>query len=164
MPFTPFHAGPHATIAFLSRGRIDLVAFLLANAVVDIEPLIVLVMGLPHALHGWSHTFALGVVLGSLSGLLCWLGRRPLTRLMNLLSLNWTPRPAKLAVSGVLGSWLHVLADSPIYADIRPFRPFLQTNPLAGTLSIETMYAICAASFVPAIILYLRSRTRHTAP
>jgi membrane-bound metal-dependent hydrolase YbcI (DUF457 family) len=59
-----------------------------------------------------------------------------------------------MALSGVLGAWLHVLFDAPVYTDIRPFYP-LQVNPLYGCLSIDTVYVICAASFVPALIIYV---------
>ena len=73
---------------------------------------------------------------------------------MTLLRLPYEPTYAKMAVSGVLGAWLHVLFDAPLYRDIKPFYP-LQANPLLGLLSSRTVYLVCSASFLPALALYL---------
>ena len=46
MPFTPFHFGPHACVAFAANKKIDIPVFILANIAVDIEPLSVMLFNL----------------------------------------------------------------------------------------------------------------------
>ena len=57
MPFTPFHFGPSATIAFPLRGKIDIPVFILANVAIGIEPLTVMILNLSYPLHGYAHSF-----------------------------------------------------------------------------------------------------------
>ena len=51
---------------------------------------------------------------------------------MSILRLPYTPTYVRMALSGVLGAWLHVLFDAPLYSDMKPFYP-LQANPLYGS-------------------------------
>jgi membrane-bound metal-dependent hydrolase YbcI (DUF457 family) len=57
-------------------------------------------------------------------------------------------------VSGVLGGWLHVAVDSPLYRDIRPLFP-IEANPVYGLVTYGTMSMICLVLYVPAIALYV---------
>jgi membrane-bound metal-dependent hydrolase YbcI (DUF457 family) len=58
-----------------------------------------------------------------------------------------------MILSGVLGTWFHVLLDAPLYTDIRPFYPF-QANPLYGLVGYGAMYLSCALCFIPAMGLH----------
>ena len=44
--------------------------------------------------------------------------------------------------AGVLGTLLHVLLDSPLYDDIRPFYP-LTANPLYNPALSSEVYGVC---------------------
>jgi len=46
MPFTPFHLGPALTIGLPLRRFIHAPTFIVANVIVDVEPFLVMVLGL----------------------------------------------------------------------------------------------------------------------
>lgn len=154
MPFTPLHFGPHALVGLSFEKRLDLPVFLGANIAVDLEPLMVMSLGLPYPLHGIFHTFPVGGLAGLVFATLCFPFRGHLNRLMKYLRLPYATSYTKMAVSGILGAWLHILFDSVMYYDITPFYPF-QANPLLGLLSPFAVRAVCAACFIPALILYV---------
>ena len=147
MPFTPYHFGPHSCVALVFKRYINLPVFVLANVVVDFEPLAVMVFNLNYPLHGYCHTFLLGSVLGIIwGGAACLLIKK--SQLINNVNI------VKVLFSALAGVWLHVVFDAPLYSDIRPFFP-LESNPLYGILSSGAVYSICTLSFIPAVILYV---------
>jgi membrane-bound metal-dependent hydrolase YbcI (DUF457 family) len=154
MPFTPFHFGAHACASLPFHRQLDVPVFIAANVVIDIEPLIVLVFKPDYPLHGYAHTLLVGGMLGLLFGLAVYPFRRWIGLLMGFLRMRYRPNWGSMAISGMLGAWLHVLFDAPLYGDIRPFYPF-QENPLLGILSPGSVYAICLVLFVPAVLLYV---------
>jgi membrane-bound metal-dependent hydrolase YbcI (DUF457 family) len=154
VPFTPFHFGPHACVSLPLHRYVDVPVFILANVVIDLEPLAVIVFNLNYPLHGYCHTLLLGGVLGLAWGAAAYPLRGLIGTAMNLVRLPYETSFAKLALSGLAGAWLHILFDSLLYHDIRPLWPSA-ANPLLGLLSHSTVYTLCAASFVPALILYV---------
>ena len=66
MPFTPFHFGPALGFGLPLRRYIHLPTFIVANVIVDLEPFLVIVLGLigKYPLHGYLHTFILAFPLG----------------------------------------------------------------------------------------------------
>jgi membrane-bound metal-dependent hydrolase YbcI (DUF457 family) len=73
---------------------------------------------------------------------------------MDILRLPYAPAYLKMALSGVAGAWLHIIFDAILYIDIRPFFPS-EANPLYGIFSHGTVYVLCSACFVPALLLYV---------
>lgn len=59
MPFTPFHLGPALCLGSPLREYIHAPTLILANVVLDIEPLIMLITGLSYPLYGYLHTHLL---------------------------------------------------------------------------------------------------------
>lgn len=153
MPFTPFHFGVHATVALPLKKRIDIPAFILANVIIDIEPLLVMIFNLNYPLHGYAHTFIGSFIIGSLWGSIAYALRGPLAKIMHFLKLPYLPALKISILSGAAGGCLHVLFDAPVYADIKPFFP-LNVNPLYGLISMPSMYLLCTLLFIPAFILY----------
>ena len=117
------------------RRFIDVPVFVLANVVVDLEPLAVRTFGFDYPYHGYCHTFLIGTLVGVVWGLVAYRGRGVLAWLMCRLHLPYQTRLPKMLISGVLGVWLHVLLDAPLYRDIRPFFP-IEANPLLGLVSL----------------------------
>ena len=154
MPFTPFHFGPAACVALPARRWIDLPVFVLANVVVDIEPLAVTLFRPDYPYHGYAHTFVIGALVGVAWAVAAYPCRRFFKRPMAILCLPYDTSFAKILVSAIAGVWLHVLLDAPLYPDIRPFFP-LQANPLYGVITRRAEYVLCAACFVPAVGLHL---------
>lgn len=154
MPFTPFHFGLHATIGLPLRRFIDVPVFILASIAVDLEPLAVMVFGLNYPLHGYCHTFLIGALVGLAWGAAAYWSRGILTAFMRTIRLEYEPTLRRALLSGILGVWLHILLDAPLYADIRPFYPVMQ-NPLYGLLSDSMIYSLCTVLFVPAGVIYI---------
>jgi membrane-bound metal-dependent hydrolase YbcI (DUF457 family) len=154
VPFTPFHFGPHACVSLPFCRHLDVSVFLAANVAVDIEPLLVLVFKLDYPLHGYCHTLLIGGLVGLALATAAYPLRNLIGTVMNFVRLPYQPTYLKMALSGVLGAWLHVLFDAPIYDDIQPFYPW-QANPLLGLVSPGAVYSICLLCFVPALILYV---------
>ena len=154
MPFTPYHFGPSGCVALPLRKYIDIPVFLLANVVIDLEPGIVLALGLNCRLHGYFHTFLFGTIIGLVWALVAYGARNSLERLMEFFGLPYETSLGKAVFSGLLGVWFHILIDSFCWEDIRPFWPSA-ANPLINLATLNTVRLLCAFSFVPAIALYL---------
>jgi membrane-bound metal-dependent hydrolase YbcI (DUF457 family) len=154
MPFTPYHFGLHASVALPLHRYLDIPVFIGANVIVDFEPLLVMTFNLDYPLHGYCHTLLIGSLVGLAWAMAAYPLRQLIGKAMNSLRLPYAPTLAKMAVSGVVGVWLHVLFDAPIYYDIQPFYP-IKANPFYGSLSLNAVYDICAACFVPALVMYV---------
>ena len=154
MPFTPFHFGPHACVSLPFYRYLDIPIFMGANVALDIEPLIVMHFNLDYPFHGYCHTLLFGGLIGLLLATVAFPFRHFIKKIMNSLRLAYTPTYAKMGLAGVLGAWLHVLFDAPLYNEMMPFYP-LQDNFLFAVVSHRGVYRLCAACFAPALLLYL---------
>jgi hypothetical protein len=153
MPVTPFHFGPSALISLTLKRWIDISVFVLANVVIDFEPLAVMVFRLDYPLHGYFHTCLIGGMLGLLWGLIAY-PLKPIWRfLMELVGLSYQPTLAKMMISGMLGIWLHVIIDSFLYQEMNPFFP-VRGNPLHIAFRYSRVYSVCEASLIAAVVIY----------
>jgi membrane-bound metal-dependent hydrolase YbcI (DUF457 family) len=68
------------------------------------------------------------------------------------------------ALSGVFGGLLHALLDGIMHADMRPFRPFSDANPLYGLVSVRTLYLFCIVTGLigAALLLAWERRARRS--
>jgi membrane-bound metal-dependent hydrolase YbcI (DUF457 family) len=153
MPFTPFHFGPHISAALPLQRYIDVPIFIGANVTIDIEPLVVLVYNLNYPLHGYCHTFIYGIMVGFLLALVVFPFSKIIKKAMLMLRLPYTTNILKMVLSGILGVWMHILFDMPLYQDIKPFYP-LSINPLYGIVSENAIYVTCVFLFLPAMAMY----------
>jgi len=141
MPFTPFHFGPALCLGIPLRKYIHAPSFILANVVLDVEPLLVLVMGLNYPLHGYLHTFIVAVGVGVAFGFVMFLLERtmhPLYRKL-LLEPETKLKKSQFIIAGVTGAMLHVLFDAPLYSEMKSFFP-LNSNSLFGYASSLEIY------------------------
>ena len=152
MPFTPFHFGPSALVSLPLQKYIDVPVFVLANVVIDFEPLVVIVFDLKYQGHEYFHNFLIGSLVGILWGTAAYFGRGILKKIMRMLRLPYTASFRKMLISGVLGVWFHVIVDSIGYRDVKPFYP-LDFNPMLGIMTRSTVYLFCMLSFIPAIMM-----------
>jgi len=155
MPFTPFHLGPGFLFGLLLFGYIDFPTFLVANIIVDIEPFLVLTLNLHYPLHGFLHSFLGGTLLAFILAAAMSKVRNALSPLMSFLKLE-QKLPFKSVLSASLfGIYLHVLLDSPLYSDIRPFYPFDFNPLLSHSMFIGFgVYMLCTLSFVGGGVIY----------
>jgi hypothetical protein len=138
------------------RKYIHAPTFILANVLVDVEPFLVLLLGLNYPLHGYLHTFVLAFFLGIASGLAMFFLNRFLQPLHKLLLLETDSRLGigAFVVAGAFGTMLHVLLDSPLYTDIQPFYPLTTANPLHNAVSSVEIYAGTMWAGVLGIVFY----------
>ncbi len=157
MPFTPYHFGPSAFIGLLFRKWIDVPVFILANVIVDIEVLVVMIFGLGSPHHRYSHTLLVGAAVGLIWGIAAYPLRRLFKVIMLTLCVPYKPNILKMAVSGVLGVWLHVLIDGTYHPDVQVFWPnetrYLWITVMSR-ISEEQIKTICVVFLIAAIVPY----------
>uniref|UniRef100_A0A7C5Z016 Hydrolase n=1 Tax=Ignisphaera aggregans TaxID=334771 RepID=A0A7C5Z016_9CREN len=141
MPFTTYHIASGLFAGYFLRKKVDWLTLVITTAIVaDIEP-ILMVTGLlrDYPPHGFLHTYLASIPMGAISGFILYLIRSLLSPFMRAFCLNEGNQSLVSYISGgVLGWFLHVLMDSPLYIDIRPFYP-LAINPLYGLLDVEIL-------------------------
>ena len=155
MPFTPFHWGPALLFGLVFLGYLDLPTLLLSSVIVDVEPLLFLTLNLQYPLHGYLHTFLGGTILAFVLALAMSRVRGSLEPLMSFLKLPQKTSFKRVVSASLFGIYLHILLDSPLYSDIRPFYP-LELNPLLGRGMFGgfDIYTFCVLSFIGAAVVY----------
>ncbi len=154
MPFTPFHFGPSALVSLPLKKYIDVPIFILANVVIDLEPLTIMLFNIPGSLHPIFHTYLFGAFAGALWGYIAYYFSGLSKIVMRIFFLDYTPNLKASVISGILGFWLHVFIDSFMHRDMSPFYP-LAFNPFVGIISNQLVYVLSAVSFIPVFIIYL---------
>lgn len=146
MPFTPFHMGPGLAVKALLRGSFSLMVFGWAQIVMDIQPLVVIFTETGR-LHGFSHTYLGASLLAAFSALSGkYVGE------IGLFMMGGNARgafiiPWKVAfLSAFIGTFSHVLLDSIMHLDLRPFYPVTAVNPMLGVISNASLHGLCVLS------------------
>ena len=163
MPFTPFHFGPALGIGIPLRNYLHTPTFIVANVILDVEPFLVLLLGLDYPLHGYLHTLVVAFLVGLLLGYVSFKFERfvqPLYR-MFLLEPSGGLNIKSFLVAGAFGTMLHVLFDSPLYTDILPFFP-LSANPMynpsssmsSGIVTLCILMEIFGIAYYAALIIF----------
>ncbi|MES2306536.1 MAG: hypothetical protein V4558_13590 [Gemmatimonadota bacterium] len=97
-------------------------------------------------MHRTLHTFLVGGVVGVVVGAgNSIVGRRcfgsTVARAGSVLQYEFHLRPSLWG--GLMGGLLHSLLDGIMHADIRPFRPLTQANPLYGAVALPALHLAC---------------------
>ena len=155
MPLSPFHLGPAILLGLIILRYVDLPTLIIANVIIDIEPMFILLFNLDFTHHQFLHTFLGGTLVVFT---LTWIMKKVRIKFSPLLSFFKIEQKASLKsilVAASSGIYMHILLDSRIYMDIRPFYP-LEVNPfLNGILSsVIDVYMFCIWSFIGGIIVY----------
>jgi hypothetical protein len=148
--------GPALGLGLPLRKYIHIPTFLVANVIPDVEPFLVLVLGLRYPLHGYFHSFLLAFFVGLVLGYTMFRLERVFHPLYTALRLE--PKDMitlkSYMVAGVTGTLLHVLLDSPLYSDIRPFFP-LTINLLYNPTLSASIYSFCGLMGIVGFIYYI---------
>jgi len=164
MPFTPFHMGPALVFKAGAPRAFSLVVFGGSQVLIDLEPLIRLLRG-DGVLHGFSHTIGGATLVGVGAAVLM----RPVVNRVfpEFLAdpqpafITWIRGPGTISWAAALGSALigtysHLVFDGLMHADMHPFSPFSDANPLLGLVSVGDVYLGCTiAGAVGAALLGL---------
>lgn len=163
MPFTPFHMGAAMIVKPAAQDRFSLITFGVAQIAMDIEPLIGIVRH-SDVLHGPSHTVIGATVIGLLVALISPYICRPILRRYNreiaFHKLDWlaeADEPTRTAIwSGAFfGTFSHIVLDSFMHYDIKPFAPFSDANPLLNIISHDNVYLLCLVLGIAGFALWL---------
>ena len=153
MPITPFHLGPALVMKAVVPRYFSFLTFGVTQVVIDSEVVFYMQTG-GWPIHRLFHTYLGATLVAVLTVLLA----RPLLeraiRLWNRFVapkgegvLRVEPRiPLIAAGSGALiGGYSHVLLDSIMHSDVRPFAPWSEHNGLLQLVSADHLVLICVA-------------------
>jgi membrane-bound metal-dependent hydrolase YbcI (DUF457 family) len=156
MPFTPFHFGPGGAIHAVAPRHVSFIAFATANVLVDIEPLYFMLTG-QDPLHRFFHTCVGVTLVIAATVLLFMLARKFASRLPD--PFRWKALGLRQVILGAAaGGCSHIVLDSVMHADIRPFSPFSQANPLYLAVSIDALHDICLWCGAAAVVVLVARR------
>lgn len=148
MPFTVYHVGPVLLLwsIFLS---LDIVALFIGATLMDIEGFLYLFDGYP-TMHGALHSI-LGAILVAITATAISYESR--------VALKQKPEISTTLVSGIIGSFSHLVLDAIMYSDVNLAWPLKWWNPLLGMVDENSILMFCAATFFfGAIILFARKQ------
>jgi hypothetical protein len=153
VPVTPFHFGPGAAIHAAAPRHVSFLAFCSANVLIDIEPGYYMLTG-QYPLHRVFHTCvgATSVAVATVGLFLVARAIAPRLRIPDV--FQWKALTlAQVATGAAIGVYSHVALDSLMHADIRPFAPFSQANPLYQLVSLSTLHLGCVLAGVGGLLL-----------
>jgi len=153
MPFTPYHFGPSGLVGLVFRKWLDIPVFVLANVIVDIEVLVLGLLGVGWPRHRYFHTLLIGAIVGVIWAIAAYPARRFFKKIMQIIHIPYQTGFWKMVVSGVLGVWLHVIIDGIYHYDVMVFWPS-RARPLWRLLSQRQVEAVCIACFFAALVPY----------
>jgi len=137
------------------QGSFSLMVFGWAQIIMDIQPLIAL---LTHDsnIHGFSHTYVGAILLALFSALT---GKYLSELGLVILRISTKAEPIKISwlvtyTSAFIGTFSHVVLDSMMHGDMKPFYPFTDSNLMLGMISVADIYKYCTYSGLLGAILY----------
>ena len=166
MPFTPFHMGIGLAAKAVAGRHFSVLTFGIAQVAMDIEPLIGMLRQ-SAVLHGPTHTY-LGAVPNALVAAAAtpWLCG-PLLRHWNdevaHYGMPWLQeeaswKPHIVVLSALAGTFTHVLLDSVMHMDIRPWAPWSDANGLHHGISLSALHGLCVAGMVIGSLAWVARR------
>jgi hypothetical protein len=163
MPATPFHLGPGLLVKAAAPRQFSMAAYSLAQVVLDIESGYHLLHN-DYPVHRQAHTFFLGGLIGLVCGLIVSRVGTSIARPRDVVpeALAAEYRLPIAALSGIFGGVFHSLLDGIMHADMRPFRPFTDANPLYDIVSVRVLYLFCIVTGLvgAAVLLAWERRAR----
>jgi hypothetical protein len=135
---------------------LDFPTFLIANVIVDLEPFLVILLGLDYPLHGFFHSFVGGTIVAVAFAVVMFKSSNIIGKVMKFFRLDQKVTWKSIIAASLLGVYVHILLDTPLYPDIRPFYP-LDLNPyFFSDMSIAiSIYMFCIFSFLAGSIVYV---------
>jgi membrane-bound metal-dependent hydrolase YbcI (DUF457 family) len=109
---------------------------------------------LNYPLHGFFHSFLGGSILAVLTAIILYLLRDKIKKIMIIFKLAQDSSFKKILWTSFFGVYFHLLLDSFLYKEMKPFYPF-ESNPFLGLFSPHQIYLFCSLSFLVGILFYL---------
>ena len=156
MPLTPFHLGPALLLGLLFLRYVDLPTFLVANVILDLEPLFIILFNLDLTHHQFFHTFLGGTLVALLLTWIMHKIRGTLSPWLTLFKLQQNPTFWSILLASIAGIYTHIFLDSIVHKDIRPFYPSDMNPFLDGSMSsVMSVYMLCIWSFLGGLVVYV---------
>lgn len=140
--------GPAAAFKFVGLDYFSFTLFGLSQILMDLEVLFRMMSG-QATLHGFSNTYLGATVIGAAAVLV----GKPLCefcfKLWNVaFPTRWLQVPMKISWpvatgSAFIGTYSHVLLDSIMHADARPWAPFSDANTMHHVISDLNLHRLC---------------------
>jgi hypothetical protein len=160
MPFTPFHFGPGFLIKTFFTRHFNFLAFVLSQVFIDFETAYNILNNQPR-LHTYLHTFIGSLFVIPVALLILkfchwyvmkfWPSAIFERIFVEKVSLKVT------MLSLFIGVWSHVLLDSIMHADARPFWPISKTNPFLDFIEVGPLHFLCLVSAAIGLVWFNRS-------
>lgn len=145
MPFTPYHFGPGLMTKSIFGKNFSIIAFAISQVLIDLESLYYLLKHASHV-HRLLHTY-----LGATLIVFCTVILTKLILKMLNMPTNWFA----IIFASIFGAYSHILLDSIMHADIRPFYPILESNHLLRIIEIPLLHELCVYSGMLGLILII---------
>lgn len=139
MPITPLHFGINGAVASIFTKKIDIISAILANVLIDIQPFLVIFLGLNAPLHGISHTLIFALPVSAF--VFCIYG------LIVRKVFNSNKPISAFVYGGMLGAFLHILLDFFYHKDVLALYPFSDLNFAFLDISREII-VLCYISYI----------------
>jgi membrane-bound metal-dependent hydrolase YbcI (DUF457 family) len=155
MPITPLHIGIPGLVAAGLKDKMNLSAAIIGSVIIDLDFFLYLSIRTP--IHGNLHTFLGATILSIILIPLIFVGRRRMKKIENWFKLDSSFKLYPIAIGAFLGTFSHILLDSIIYRDMKPFLPFTENYfYLGGGASIFTaVYLIAALTTISLLFLII---------
>lgn len=154
MPLTPFHVGPTGILGLIFKKYFDIFSLVISSVIVDLEPIIVIVFNLNYPIHGFLHSFIGGSIILIILSILIYLNRKKVEKFLLKFKINETLTFRKIFISSLIGIYSHIILDSFLYQDIKPFYPS-SFNPFFNLFSFLEIYLITGITLLLFLIFYL---------
>jgi membrane-bound metal-dependent hydrolase YbcI (DUF457 family) len=154
MPFTPYHFGPALLLGVLLLPLIDFSTVIIASVVLDLEPLTILLLGLPLPLHGFFHTYLGATIIAGILSISLWPFRSYLNMFTSLFGIHQESNLRTILLASIVGTYTHVFLDSFLYAEMNPLYP-LMGNPFLNLVSSQSIYDVCVFTGFLGLAAYL---------
>ena len=156
MPLTPFHLGPALLFGLVFLSFLDFPTFLMANVIVDIEPIFVVFLDLDYPLHGFFHSFLGGTFIALVLAFVMNKIRGRFSALLGFFRLEQKHSFRSILLASLSGVYIHILLDSRMHTDIRPFYP-LDFNPFLSSSALLGLWVhtLCVWCFMGAAVVYV---------
>jgi membrane-bound metal-dependent hydrolase YbcI (DUF457 family) len=154
MPYTPYHFGPGLLIGTLLFPFIDFTTVMVASVVLDLEPLAVILFGLPMPLHAFFHTYLGATIAAILLAVGIYPFRKRLNKIVSFFGLRQESTFRNIIPASFIGTYFHVFLDSFLYPEMNPLFPLLG-NPFIGLLAVGFVYNLCLSLGLVGFFVYL---------
>lgn len=142
MPVTPYHFGAGTAFKALLPKHFSLSAFVLAQLIIDLEPLYYLVQR-QYPWHRFMHTFAGASLVVLLTIVFAKLFRVAVQQFLRWLDSPRVKLPPvsrlAIAVGAMTGAYSHIALDSIMHEDVFPLAPFSQASPWLGVIRVDDL-------------------------